>query len=276
MQKDNLIEEISPIENTGNDSSENKLTKQDAKIILEESLKNSSQEFTANLFNMAVQMSKSLQAGNNSANNTEVENIEFDFTCDSLVHFNLLNYEYFGDMESKEFNSDLTYRVNCVTDTILQLPNLPPFTISLPVGGELFIDTDASCTTPILESEYTSTLYGNLSELLNIFDIVEQDSVTIEGNYTSNGELTYHKNENTTIIISDMTDATLTRLTFNTWTKEVEAGTGSFKYIIQNDTESISLEGSMRVTDINELTFFVYGDILFVLPIDDIIDQIFG
>ena len=38
-QEDNLIEEMSPTENIGNDSPEKKLTKQDARIILEESLK---------------------------------------------------------------------------------------------------------------------------------------------------------------------------------------------------------------------------------------------
>lgn len=276
-QKDSLTEEMHDSGETPS-SQAKKLTKEDAKIILEESLKNTSQEFTANLFNMAVQMSESLQAENNPANNIAVEDIEFDFTCDALVYFNLFNFNYddeFG-LINKEFNSDLSYRVNCVTDTLFQLPNHPPVTFTYPVGGDLFIDTEASCSAPTLESDYTSTLQSSLIDMLNIFNAVTQDPVTIEGTYTSNGEITYHRDENTTIITNATTDAILTGLTFNTWTKEVESGSGTFNYLIQNDTGSVSFEGSMEVTDINELTFFIGDEILFVLPIGDILDQIFG
>ncbi len=81
--------------------------------------------------------------------------------------------------------------------------------------------------------------------------MITQLPVNITGNYTSNGEITYHWDEENALLLSSAMVADLSDLSYSTWTNQVESGIGTYTYTLENDNANFVFEGSIEVTAIN-------------------------
>ena len=212
-------------------------TEQDAKFILEESLKSTSQELNANLFEMILEI---------------IADVDLVALCDSVHTYNF-NFDHQGYYLDARFNSDLSYLIDCEQFIFWNVPQ----------SAELLVETEAALSTEILQGSYTSELNGELSELLTL-----NQPWKVNGSYVRNGLVDYQPDAENPVRTNVSLVANLTDLTLNKQTLLIDSGTGSFTFTALNANNEFALEGSLDVKEPNVFVFTLNGEEFFVLDLN--------
>lgn len=232
-QQDEIMGDLAPISTAKN---ERKLTEDDAKIILQESLKSTSQELSENLLDMILQV---------------IKDIDLDALCDT-TYLHDFEFEREGRFVQNEYATQLSYMLEC--------------RYGFPQKARLSVYTDAAFSTEILSSNYTSHLNGMVDKL-NPFDIL--NPYRVDGQYTSNRVVDYHLDDDNPVITDVVLVTDIIGLTLNKWTRKIDNGEGSFLFTAANDVSGeIIREGGFTVTEPNVISFTLNGEEFFVLDLN--------
>ena len=232
-QQDELIGDLAHVSTAKN---ERKLTEDDAKIILQESLKSTSQELSENLLDMILQV---------------IRDIDLDALCDTTYSHDF-EFDREGLLVQNEYAAQLSYMLEC--------------RYGFPQKARLSVYTDAGFSTDILSSTYTSNLNG-MADKLNPFDIF--NPYRVDGEYTSNRVVHYHLDDDNPVITDVVLVADIIGLTLNKWTRTIDNGEGNFLFTAENDVNGeIVMEGGFTVTEPNVITFTLNGEEFFVLDLN--------